>query len=200
MPLLLALRALHDRAFALIERALDPWLLGLAARFVFAATLFGYYWNSALTKIGDGLFGVFSIQDGAYWQMFGEPTLAEYGYDASQLPFFPYDLMAVAGTYAEFLLPVLIVLGLATRLAALGMIGFVLVQSYVDVTVHALDAPSVGALFDRLPGSVIWDQRAFWVFLLAYLVVKGAGLISLDALIARRLDAAAEPSRSAAAA
>ncbi len=189
---MIRLVALHDRLFAAIERAAEPWLLGLLARLLFAGVLFGYYWNSALTKIGEGLGGVFAIQDGAYWQMFGEATLAEYGYDASQLPLLPYDLMAVAGTYAEFLLPILIVLGLATRLAALGMAVFVLVQSWVDVTVHGLDAASIGALFDRLPNAAIWDQRSLWLFPLLYLVVKGAGLVSLDGLLRRRaaLDAA----------
>lgn len=180
-----ALIAVHNALFDRLERTLEPWFLGLLARLIFAAALFGYYWTSALTKIGEGVAGVFAVQDGAYWQMFGEATLAEYGYDAAQLPFFPYDLMAVAGTYAEFLLPVLIVAGLATRLAALGMIVFVLVQSWVDVTAHGLDAASIGAPFDRLPNAVIWDQRAFWVFLLAYLAVKGAGAVSLDGLVTR---------------
>jgi putative oxidoreductase len=35
--------------------------------------------------------------------------------------------VVVAGTLAEFILPLLIVIGLFTRLAAFGMIGFVIV-------------------------------------------------------------------------
>ena len=34
---------------------------------------------------------------------------------------------------------------------------------------------------------MILDQRAVWVFLLAYLVVKGAGIVSVDAAIGRML-------------
>jgi putative oxidoreductase len=175
-----------DALAARIEAALEPWALGLAARVVFAAVLFGYYWNSALTKIGDGVFGVFTIADAAYFQIV-PPVVEAYGYDASAVPVLPWGLVVAAGTWAEFLLPVLIVLGLATRLAALGMIVFVAVQSYVDMAFHGVDAATIGALFDRQPGSVILDQRTLWVFLFATLAVKGAGALSLDALIGRRL-------------
>ena len=174
-----------DHIAARIESALEPWALGLAARLVFAAVLFGYYWNSALTKIGEGAFGFLALSDAAYFQIV-PPVVEAYGYDASAVPVLPWGLIVAAGTYAEFVLPVLIVLGLATRLAALGMIGFTLVQSYVDVAFHGVGAETLGALFDRNPSSVILDQRALWVFLYGYLVVKGAGAVSLDAWLFRR--------------
>jgi putative oxidoreductase len=84
-------------------------------------------------------------------------------------------------------LPMLIVAGLATRLAALGMIAFIAVQSFVDVAFHHADAATIGALFDRLPGAVILDRRALWIFLLVVLVVKGAGALSLDRVFGRLL-------------
>jgi putative oxidoreductase len=180
------LSRLHGAVFGGLEAALNGWFLGLAARLAFAAVLFGYYWNSALTKVGEGIGGIFQIQDGAYWQMFGEKTLEGYGYDASAMPFY-YDVIAFAGTWAEFILPVLVVAGLFTRIAALGMIVFVAVQSWVDVAFHNADAATIGALFDRLPGSAILDQRALWVFVLAVLVVKGAGRVSLDHVLGRAL-------------
>ena len=170
---------------ARIEARLDPWAPGLAARAIFAAVLFGYYWNSALTKIGDGVPGVFSIADAAYVQIV-PPVVEAYGYDVSAVPVWPWGLVVAAGTYAEFVLPVLIVLGLATRPAALGMIGFTVVQSVVDVAFHGVDAATRGALFDRDPAGAILDQRALWLFLYACLAVKGAGAVSLDALVRRR--------------
>jgi putative oxidoreductase len=177
---------LYARAFGALERALEGWFLGLAARVVFAAVLFGYYWNSALTKIGDGALGVFTITDGAYIQIL--PSVMErYGYDASAIPFFPYGLIVALGTWAEFLLPVLIVVGLLTRVSALAMIVFVIVQSWVDVAFHGVEAETIGALFDRQPGSAILDQRVLWGFLLVHLVVKGPGPVSLDALLGRRM-------------
>jgi putative oxidoreductase len=181
---------LHGRLFGLAEARLDGWFLGLLARFVFAAVLLVYFLNSASTKVGAGIAGFFSIGDNAYFQIL--PSVVEaYGYDASQVPFFPWDLIVIAGTYAEFVLPVLIVLGLFTRLAALGMIGFIVVQSYVDIAFHGADAATIGAWFDNLSNAAILDQRALWVFLLITLVVKGAGAISLDALLARSFTAKA---------
>lgn len=177
--------SLYDAVFGLIERAGD-WLLPLIARFVFAATLLVYYWHSGLTKIGDGVFGIFNPSVGAYVQIFPR-QLEAVGYDASQLSAFHW-LVVIAGTWAEFILPALIVLGLATRLASIGMIGFVVLQSLTDVYGHAMtDTRTLGAWFDRLPDSVIMDQRLFWVFTLLFLVIRGAGAISLDAILRRRV-------------
>ncbi|MFT7596040.1 MAG: putative oxidoreductase [Paracoccaceae bacterium] len=180
-----AIVSLYNAIFGLVERIGD-WLLPLGARFVFAATLLVYYWNSGLTKIGDGVFGLLSPSVGAYAQIFPKQFEA-VGYDASQLSAFHW-LVVTAGTWAEFILPMLIVLGLATRLASIGMIGFVVVQSLTDVYGHGQsDAKTLGAWFDRFPDSVIMDQRLFWVFVLSVLVIKGAGAISLDTILRRRM-------------
>lgn len=182
MPLLISL---YTTVFGLIDRV-GSWLFPLLARFVFAATLLVYYWNSAYTKIGDGFFGLFRPSVGAYAQIFPRQMEA-VTYDVSQLTIFHW-LVVVAGTWAEFLLPALIVIGLATRLAALGMIGFITLQSLTDIYGHGqTDPATIGAWFDRLPDGVILDQRLFWVFCLSYLVVKGAGAISVDALMRRQM-------------
>lgn len=180
-----AISSLHGSVFGGLQRGLQDWFLGLFARLVFAAVLFVYFFNSALTKIGEGTFGFLTVTDNAYFQIL--PTVVEqYDFDASQIPFFPYQLIVLAGTYAEIILPILIVVGLFTRIAALGMIGFVAVQSYVDITFHGADETTVGAWFDRLSDATILDQRALWIFLLVYLVIRGAGAISLDQLFAGR--------------
>lgn len=161
-----------------MEAILAPWFLGLLARLVFLAVLVPYYINSALTKFD----GPLAIADSAYYQI-ALPAVDAAGGDVSAVSFFPWGLMVFLGSYGEIILPLLIVAGLFTRIAALGMIGFIIVQTLTDILVHNVDATTIGALFDRFPDSVILDQRLLWIFPLAYLAVNGAGLLSLDKLL-----------------
>jgi putative oxidoreductase len=170
-----ALLSLYAGLTARLEQA--DWLLPTLARFLFAAVLMVYFLNSGLTKLGDGLAGIWTPSVGAYAQIFPK-VLEAAGYDADALSLF-HRLVVLAGTWAEFLLPAMIVLGIFTRLAAVGMIGFVVVQSLTDIYGHgATDA--IGGWFDRFPDAVILDQRALWIFLLFVLVIKGAGPLSFD--------------------
>ncbi|RYH11414.1 DoxX family protein [Tropicimonas sp. IMCC6043] len=173
--------SLHNAVFSQIDRALSAWAIPTLARFTFAAVLLFYFWASAATKVGDGIFGILSPSVGAYAQIFPQKAEAVL-YDTSQFSLFE-KLVILAGTWAEFLLPALIVLGLFTRLAALGMIGFVTVQSLTDIHGHNADAATIGAWFDRASDSLILDQRALWMFLLITLVLRGAGPLSLDRLL-----------------
>jgi putative oxidoreductase len=176
---------LHGRIFDFLERTADKWLLGFLARFAFAAVLLGYFLNSARTKVGDGITGFFSIQPGAYYQI-AYPAVEAAGGDVGAVSFFPWGLIVFLGTYAEFILPLLLVIGLFSRIAALGMMVFITVQSFVDVTVHQIGTESVGALFDRFPDAVIADQRLLWIVPLLVIALKGPGLLSVDALLVRR--------------
>jgi len=176
-----ALTHIHNAIFSRLE-VWSGVALPTLARFVFVAVLFVYYWNSGLTKLGDGLFGLFNPSLGGYAQIFPR-AMEAVGYDVSQLNLFHWAVV-VAGTLAEFVLPILIAIGLFTRLAAIGMIGFVVVQSLTDIVGHGADADTVGHWFDRVSDAHIMDQRAFWVFVLLVLVFKGAGPLSLDRLLA----------------
>jgi putative oxidoreductase len=167
------LLSLHDDLARALDRHAD-WLLPTAARLIFAAVLFGYFWSSALTKLD----GPFTPSIGAYAQIFPKVFEAA-GYDPSQMGLFA-KLVVLAGAWAEFVLPVLIVLGLFTRLAALGMAGFIVVQSLTDIYGHGA---ALGQWFDRAADALILDQRAFWMLLLLVLVVKGAGPISADRVL-----------------
>jgi putative oxidoreductase len=178
---------LYDAIFLNLQRATEGWLIGLAARAVFASVLLVFFLNSALTKIGPGVFGFLSPSVGAYAQVF--PAMMEaVAYDVSKIAFFPYGLMVLLGTWAEFLLPVLVVLGLFTRVASLGMIAFVIVMSWVDVTGHKVDATVIGAPFDGTPSAMISDLRLLWCFLLLVLVLRGPGAISIDAVLRRMVE------------
>jgi len=159
------------------------WLIPTLARLIFAGVLLVYYLNSGMTKLGDGALGILSPSTGAYAQIFPRAFEA-VGYDTEALNAFHW-VVIVAGTFAEFILPVLIVVGLLTRLAALGMIGFVAMQSLTDIYGHG-QATALGSWFDRFSDAPILDQRAFWVFLLVVLAIKGAGPLSIDRFLLRR--------------
>ena len=165
-------------------------LLPLLARFTFAAVLLPYFWVSGMTKLGNGLLGIFSPSLGAYAQIFPKATEAA-GYNLDNLGVFHWAVVT-AGTWAEFILPALIVLGLLTRLAALGMIGFIVVQSLTDLYGHGAieHEGTLGMWFDRAPDALILDQRAFWVMTLMTLVVLGGGLLSMDRLVFRNAPSA----------
>ena len=175
-----SLISLHNSIFTSLERALDGWFPGLLARLVFSSVTLVFFWNSAKTKIGDS---IFSPSTGAYAQIFPKKFEAA-GYDTDAMSALD-TLIVLAGTYAEFILPVLVLVGLFTRLSSAAMIGFIAVMSIVDITGHGADAKTIGSFFDRFQDGVILDQRLLWIFPLIYLILKGAGKISIDGLVNR---------------
>ena len=98
----------------------------------------------------------------------------------------PWTLLVYAGTYAEFILPILVVIGLFGRLSALGMIGFIVVQSYVDVAFHGVEGRGcrqLGSIGSRTRSSLIngccGRSRSSTSF------SKGPACLSVDALLGR---------------
>ncbi len=152
--------------------------LSALARLVFAAVLLRFFWSSFLTKISG-----FGLSAGAYVQILPKQFDAA-GYDPAALAW-PWHLVVIAGTMAEFVLPLLVVLGLLTRPAAIGMIGFILVMSLTDIYGHGVDAVTIGRLFDADPYGKILDQRLLWAFTLAVPALLGGGALSCDAVLAR---------------
>jgi len=177
-----ALYRLEDAVLGPIGRPLDSAMTTLA-RLTFLAVLAGFFWSSAMTKLGPGIAGVFSPSAGAYVQIL-PAQMEAVGYDESQLGLFA-DLIVLAGMWAEFAIPALIVAGLFTRAASLAMIGFIVVMSVVDIAGHAADAATIGMWFDRTPDAKILDQRLLWIVLLLIPAARGAGPLSLDALLRR---------------
>lgn len=168
---------LPEAAFAWLEPMTVP-VMTTVARFVFAAVLFMYFINSGLTKLPDGFASLFSPSFNAFAQIFPKGAEA-VSYDITQASGFQ-KLVTLAGTWAEFILPTLVLIGLFTRAAAFGMIGFIVVQSVTDMVGHGAAA---GAWFDNLSDAAILDQRAFWIFVLLYLVFRGGGPLSVDRVL-----------------
>lgn len=122
---------------------LDPVALMLR---VFPALVF---WQSGRTKV-EGL----TIKDSTYF-------LFEHEY---ALPLIPHELAAVLATVAEHALPVLLILGLCTRLSALGLLGMTAV---IQIFVYP-DA---------------WMTHGLWAAPLLAVVLLGPGRWSVDHLI-----------------
>lgn len=141
--------ALQQRIATFASKALPTSLLLLVMRLGIAAIFF----LSGRTKVE----GWFTITDSTY-----ELFAFEYA-----LPLIPSDFAAVAATVSEHFFPVLLILGLGTRYAALALLGMTLV---IQVFVYP-DA---------------WPTHLSWAGLLLPLVAWGGGRFSLDQLLARR--------------
>jgi putative oxidoreductase len=99
---------------------------------------------------------MFNLLLGAYYQIL--PKVAEAAqFDPQMISAVWYPLVLL-GSWAEMILPLLILLGLFTRGAALGMIGFIIVQSLTDIFGHGADAATIGGWFDRASDALILDH------------------------------------------
>lgn len=123
--------------------------LQLCARLAIAPV----FWLSGRTKV-DG------------WSL-KETTFDLFRYEYA-LPVIPPDLAAYMATLMEHALPVLLVIGLMTRFAALGLLGMTFV---IQVFVY----PEA------------WVVHAMWSALLLFIVARGPGAWSLDHLLGRRI-------------
>lgn len=108
------------------------------------------FWSSAMAKL-------------ANWNTALTLFAEEY-----RLPLLPPDLAAFMAVGVELATPVLLVLGLFTRIAALVLLAMTLV---IEVFVY----PQA------------WPTHLQWAAMLLVLLCRGAGALSLDALAARRL-------------
>ena len=93
-----------------------------------------------------------------------ETTFQLFETQYAELPIAP-AAAAYLFSYAEFVLPICLLLGFATRFAAAGLLALtMLLQIYV--------APAMW-----------WSLHVYWVSILLVLVLLGPGAISIDALI-----------------
>lgn len=101
-------------------------------------------------------------------------TLALFEYEY-KVPLLSPSVAAFLGTATELTLPVLIAVGLATRLSSLALFLFNLVAVY-----------AYGSFLFYAEGAAGLQQHILWGAFLAMLVFHGPGKLSLDYLIARR--------------
>ena len=139
-------RAPYDFLASTAERLFPPSLLLLIQRLGIAAVFFIF----GRTKVD----GLLTVNDTAF-----ELFRSDYA-----LPFVKPEIAAYAATYSEHLFPLLLVLGLFTRFAALSL--FVM-TSIIEIFVYP-DA---------------WPTHLSWAGLLLPLIALGGGRLSLDRLL-----------------
>lgn len=137
------LQARWNRAAEGLAQLVPHDLLAIVARLSIAAIFF----QSGRTKVE----GWLAVTPGAI-----ELFRTEY-----RLPWLPPEIAAPMAAYAEHLFPLLLVLGLATRLSALALLAMTLV---IQVFVYP-DA---------------WPTHLGWAGLLLYLAGRGGGRLALD--------------------
>jgi putative oxidoreductase len=119
-------------------------------QFLFRFSIAYTFWNSGLVKIQS-------------WQ----PTVALFA-NEYRVPVLPPELAAMLAAAVELTCPVLLVFGLATRLATLPMLA-------VTFVIQTFVYPD------------LWHIHLLWATILIFILTRGPGAISLDHLIARQL-------------
>jgi putative oxidoreductase len=136
-----------QRAIAAMDR-IPYWFVALAAR-VFPAAVF---WQAGETKI-------------AGWHL--KPSAVALFQNEYQLPLLDPTVAACMSAVAEHVFPLLLIIGLATRFAALALL---FMTAVIEIFVYP-DA---------------WPTHGAWAACFLLIIARGPGVCSLDHLIARQ--------------
>ena len=144
------LLARYDRLAAWLSGGVAESVALIAVRVALA----GIFWRSGRSKVVEGS-----------WLTISDGTRYFFANDYSGVPL-PPALAAPLATYAEHLFPVLLVLGLATRLSAAALLVMTLV---IQIFVYP---------------EAWWSVHVIWVALCLVLIARGGGLYSADRFLA----------------
>ena len=124
------------------------------------------FWLSGQTKIEGLVLDPLALQVQWGWPRISESALELFRSEYA-LPLLPPEWAALLAAAAEHVLPLLLLFGLGTRVAALGILGMTLV---IQVFVYPLAFPT----------------HALWAAAALYLLANGGGRVALDRLLAGR--------------
>ena len=136
--------------------------IAFLARLCMGAT----FWLSGQSKIEGLVLNPIGLEAQLGWPKVSEGAIELFTYEYA-LPVLPPEFAATMAATAEHIFPLLLVIGLASRLSALALLGMTLV---IQVFVYP-DA---------------WPTHGIWAALLLYIAARGPGRFSLDHLITRR--------------
>lgn len=157
----LSMRGLIRRFIAICAH-LPNSLLAFLARFSIAAV----FWKSGQTKIQGLSIDLVSRDFTLGWPRLSDSAVALFK-DEYHLPLVSPEVAAPLAAFAEHLFPVMILLGLATRLSSLALLG-------MTMTIQLFVYPDA------------YPTHGTWAAVLLYLMAHGPGKVSLDHWIARR--------------
>lgn len=151
----------YSRITGWIER-IPHSCIALVARIGIGAT----FWVSGQTKIEGLVLDPIGLQVQLGWPHVSEGALELFRTEYA-LPLLSPEFAAPLAASAEHLLPLMLVLGIGSRFAALGLLGMTAV---IEVFVYP-DA---------------WPTHGVWAACLLYLIARGPGVVAIDHLFARR--------------
>ena len=138
----------------------DSFIAALG-RFAMAAV----FWKSGQTKVEGLAIDLFNGEFHLGWPHLSDSAVALFR-DEYRLPLLSPELAAPIAAFAEHFFPVLLLLGLATRLSALALL---VMTATIEIFVYP----------DAYP------THATWAAILLFLIAKGGGIYSLDHLLNR---------------
>ena len=147
MPPTSPIPSVFIRASEFLNR-IPTWLIALLIRWGIADV----FWRSGQTKVSG-------------WHV--TDTTIQLFRDEYKVPLLSPEVAAYLASIQEHLFSVLLVIGLASRLSALGLLGMTAV---IELFVYPEN----------------WPDHLLWAGCLVYVLARGPGALSLDALIARR--------------
>lgn len=142
--------ALYTNAVGALSSRAGEGIALLIARVALA----GIFWRSGRTKVVEGT-----------WLEMNDTTRFLFETEYGNVPL-PADIAAPAAMAAEHLFPILLVVGLLTRLSAAALLVMTMV---IQLFVYP---------------EAWWSVHFIWAALAAILIARGGGMVSIDAALA----------------
>lgn len=142
-----------SRLFTALSGRIPEAVVLLVVRIALA----GIFWRSGRTKVVEGS-----------WLEISDTTHFLFESEYSGVPL-PPELAATLATWSEHLFPVLLVLGLGTRFAAIALLGMTLVIQFFVYP------------------EAWWSVHIVWTALCLVLIARGGGLFAVDAILGSKL-------------
>ena len=143
--------------------AIPESLIALLGRFSLAAV----FWQSGQTKVEGLAVDLVQVRFEPGWPRLADSAIVLFR-DEYRLPLLAPEFAAALAAFGEHLLPLMLLLGLGTRLAASGLLAMTAVIQFLVY-----------------PGA--YATHGVWAAVLLWLMARGPGVVSIDRWLERRV-------------